>query len=80
MTRDRRIRYKVNEQEAAVRAGLHLFVFTQGGLPAAETGSILVKAYAQMATLVATHSPPAFWSLQKSGEVKALKFPGPPHA
>ena len=35
VTRDQRIRYKVNEQQAAVRAGLHLFVFTQGGLPAA---------------------------------------------
>jgi hypothetical protein len=45
VTRDQRIRYKVNEQTAAVRAGLRLFVFTQGGLPAARTADLLIAAY-----------------------------------
>lgn len=36
VTRDQRIRYKANEQAAVVRARLHLFALTQGGLSAAE--------------------------------------------
>jgi PIN like domain len=74
VTRDQRIRYKVNEQAAAVQAGLHLFVFTQGGLTAAATADILVRAYPALCTRVATQAPPAFWSLQKSGAVSLLKL------
>ena len=75
VTRDQRIRYKVNELQAAVRARLHLFVFTQGGLPAAETATILVHAYPAMCRRAASQPPPAFWSLQRSGAVTALRLP-----
>lgn len=76
VTRDQRIRYKVNEQAAAVRAGLHLFVFTQGGLTAVQTADILVTAYPAMVASAAAKPPPAFWSLQKSGKVIALALGG----
>jgi hypothetical protein len=76
VTRDQRIRYKVNEQEAAVRAGLHLFVYTQGGLTAAHTAEILVSAYPRMLACAAGTPPPAFWSLQRSGLVTPLALRG----
>jgi PIN like domain len=75
ITRDQRIRYKINEQRAAIKARLHLFVFTQGGLSAAETALILVRAYPAMCRRAANQAPPAFWSLQRSGEVSALLIP-----
>ena len=75
VTRDQRIRYKINEQQAAVRARLHLFVFTQGGLSAAETATILVHACPAMCRRATSRPPPAFWSLQRSGDVTALRLP-----
>ena len=75
VTRDQRTRYKVNEQQAAVRAGLHLFVFTQGGLPAAATATILVRAFPAICRRAATQPPPAFWSLHRSGKVTPLRLP-----
>lgn len=76
VTRDQRIRYKVNEQAAAVRAGLHLFVFTQGGLTAAQTAELLVNAYPAMVRLAAIDPAPAFYSIQMGGHVARLKLPG----
>ncbi|MBN8508461.1 MAG: hypothetical protein J0L57_07610 [Burkholderiales bacterium] len=74
VTRDQRIRYKVNEQAAAVRAGLHLFVFTQGGLKAAQTAQILVSAYPQMLRLAGKDPAPAFYSLHIDGSVSRLRL------
>lgn len=74
VTRDQCIRYKVNEQAAVVRARLHPFAFTQGSLSAAETGRILVAAYPEIAKRVQQDLPPAFYSLQRSGEVARLKL------
>jgi hypothetical protein len=74
ITRDRRIRYKVNEQAAVVRARLHLFAFTQGSLSAAETGQLLVSAYPEIAKCVQRDEPPAFYSLQRSSKVARLKL------
>lgn len=48
VTRDQRIRYRANELAAMQRARLHVFDFTQGGLTAAATGSILVRCHAAM--------------------------------
>lgn len=76
VTRDQRIRYKVNEQAAAVRAGLHLFVFTQGALRAAQTAELLVAAYPAMVRLAAIDRAPAFYSIQIGGHVARLKLPG----
>ena len=73
VTRDQRIRYRANELAAMQRARLHVFVFTQGGLTAAETGSILVRCHAAMMRQAAHVAPPAFFSLTRSGEVKQLK-------
>ena len=76
VTRDQRIRYKVNEQAAAVRAGLHLFVFTRGALPASETAAQLVAAYPAMRRFATNDPAPAFYSIQIGGHVARLKLPG----
>jgi hypothetical protein len=72
VTRDQRIRYRANELAAMKRARLHVFVFTQGGLTAAETGSILVRCHPATLRQAAEISPPAFFSLTRSGEVNRL--------
>jgi hypothetical protein len=74
VTRDQRIRYKVNEQAAAVRAGLHLFVFTQGGLKAKQTAEILVAAYPKMLRVASKDEAPAFYSLHVDGSVSRLRL------
>ncbi len=55
------------------RARLHVFVFTQGGLTGAETGSILVRCHTAMLQHAANTPPPAFFSLTRSGEVNRIK-------
>lgn len=74
VTRDQRIRYKANEQAAVVRARLHLFALTQGGLSAAETAAIVVRAYPAMVRHAQATEPPAFFSITRSGEVNRLKL------
>jgi hypothetical protein len=76
VTRDQRIRYKVNEQAAAVRAGLHLFVLTHGGLKAEKTAEIVVTAYPAMCKAAAQHAAPAFFSLHQDGTLSRLKLSG----
>ena len=76
VTRDRRIRYKVNEQAAAVRAGLHLFVFAQGSIKAAQTAETLVRAYPAMLRASAAIAAPSFHSLHLDGGVSRLKIGG----
>lgn len=77
VTRDQRIRYRPNELRAVMDAKLHMFVFSQGGLSAAETASILCATYPRMCSLAAQHRPPAFFSLTKSREVRQLKVSPP---
>ena len=72
VTRDQRIRYRANELAAMKRARLHVFVLTQGGLTAAETGSIVVRCHPDMLSLAASVDPPAFFSLTRAGEVRRL--------
>lgn len=73
VTRDQRIRYRANELRAVIDAELHMFVFSQGGLSAAETATILCATYPRMCALAAQHRPPAFFSLTKTCEVRQLK-------
>jgi len=73
VTRDQRIRYRANELAAMKRARLHVFVFTQGGLTAQETGNILVRCHPSMLRQASVVEPPAFFSLTRSGDVNRLK-------
>lgn len=64
VTRDQRIRYRANELRAVVDAKLHMFVFSQGGLSATKTASILCATYPRMCALAEQHRPPSFRSLR----------------
>lgn len=72
VTRDQRIPYRANELAAMKKARLHVFVFTQGGLTGAETGSILVQCHRAMLHHASLIAPPAFFSLTRSGDVNRL--------
>ena len=74
VTRDQRIRYKINEHRALVEARLHMFVLTQGGLTAAETGEIIVRAYPEIVQSALNIEPPALFSVTRSAEVRQLKL------
>ncbi len=76
VTRDQRIRYRANDLAAMKRARLHVFVFSQGGLTAQETGHILVRCYPPMLRQASIVEPPAFFSLARSGDVNRLKAGG----
>ena len=77
VTRDKNIRYKANEHRALVQARLLMFVLTQGGLSAQETGRIVCQAYPAIAKLAARTKPPAIFSVTRAAEVRPLKFVTP---
>lgn len=74
LTRDQRIRYRINEHRALVDAKLMMFVLSQGGLTAEETGRIVCRAYAEIARQALLHSPPALFSVTRSGDVNLRKL------
>jgi hypothetical protein len=73
VTRDKNIRYRVNELAAMRKAKLHVFVFTQT-MTGRGTGELLVKCYPSIERLARTIEPPAFFSLARSGGVNQLKM------
>lgn len=73
VTRDRRIRYRANEVAAVRKSQLHLFALTSGNVSAAETATIVVKAWPAIQRAVATTAPPMMWSITRGGAVSAIK-------
>ena len=74
VTRDKNIRYRVNELSAMRAAKLHVFVFTSGALTASETGRLLVQAYPEIVAATNVVEPPAFFSITSKGFVNRLKI------
>jgi len=74
LTRDKNIRYKANELRALVDARLLMFVLTQGGLTAEDTGRIVCQAYPAIVRVAGRTTPPAMFSIARSGELRALKL------
>ncbi len=73
ITRDRRIRYRINEVAAVRRGRLHMFALTSGNVSAAETATIVVKAWPAIQRAVAATAPPMMWSITRGGEVLPIK-------
>ena len=67
---------KANEHAAVAQARLHMFVLAQGGLTALETAQIVVRAYPAIVRRAQRDTPPAFYSITRSGEVQPLKLIG----
>ncbi|MEB0058610.1 MULTISPECIES: hypothetical protein [unclassified Variovorax] len=74
LTRDQRIRYRINEHRALVEAKLMMFVLSQGGLTAEETGRIVCAAYPEIVRQANVNQPPALFSITRSGEVSRRKL------
>lgn len=74
ITRDKNIRYRINELNAMKQARLHVFVFTRGTLTAKETGELLVTAYPAIVDAIANTTPPAFFSISGTGAVARLNI------
>ena len=74
LTRDQRIRYRINEHRALVDAKLMMFVLSQGGLTAEETGRIVCRAYPEIVRQSTLVLPPALFSVTRAGEVSKRKL------
>ena len=74
LTRDGRIRYRVNEHRALINAKLMMFVLSQGGLTAEETGRIVCAAYPEIVRQSIITQAPALFSITRSGGVNRLKL------
>ncbi len=59
LTKDTRIRYRPNEKQALLAAGVRAFAFTSGSLSGAQMNDAIVKALPRMQKLLAAH-PHAF--------------------
>jgi hypothetical protein len=59
LTKDTRIRYRPNEKQALLAAGVRAFAFTSGSLPGAEMSEAIVKALPRIRKLLTSH-PRAF--------------------
>src|SRR5438552_19081944 len=59
LTKDTRIRYRPNEKQALLAAGVRAFAFASGNLSGPEMSEAIVKALPKMLKLLATH-PRAF--------------------
>jgi predicted nuclease of predicted toxin-antitoxin system len=73
VTRDQNIRRRPNELAAVRAARIHLFALTSGNLSAAETATLVLRAWPAIRRAVAAHAPPALWSVTRGGEVRRLE-------
>lgn len=55
LTKDTRIRYRPNEKQALLAAGVRAFVFASGSLSGAEMSEAIVKALPKMLKLLTAH-------------------------
>jgi hypothetical protein len=55
LTKDTRIRYRPNEKQALLAAGVRAFAFASGNLSGAQMSDAIVKALPKMLKLLATH-------------------------
>lgn len=73
ITRDQNIRRRPNELRAVRAAGLHLFALTSGNLSAAETATVILKAWRAIQHHAAHTPAPALFSVSRSGDVRLMK-------
>lgn len=55
LTKDTRMRYRPNEKQALLGAGVRAFVFTSGSLSGAQMADAIVAALPEMMKLLASH-------------------------
>lgn len=73
ITSDDRIRYRAVEREAAISAGVALFIFTGKRIRAAAIAEALVQALPAMLQLLENHPRPFVAKVSRTGIVALLK-------
>jgi hypothetical protein len=70
LTRDSRIRYRRNEKETLLAAGVRAFVLVSQNLPGPEMAEVFVKALPTIKRLCAKHVSPFIAHVQRGGYVE----------
>jgi hypothetical protein len=73
LTKDTRIRYRVNEVTALRRAKVRAFVLTRGDLKGEEMGNIFVKALPAIRQLATSTAPPFIAHVSRDGSVRLVQ-------
>ena len=74
LTKDPRIRHRVNEVRAIRRAKVRAFVLTRGDLKGEEMGNIFVKALPAIKKLATSTAPPFIAHVSREGRVWLAEF------
>jgi predicted nuclease of predicted toxin-antitoxin system len=73
LTRDQRIRHRLDELAAVRQAHMHVFALTSGNLTAAATAEVVIAAWPAIQRAVAQTEPPMLWSITRGGVVRPIK-------
>jgi len=72
LTKDDRIRYRLVERAALVKAQVAMFTLTSGNLTGEEMAQAFVKALPRIYRFLAKHRPPFIARITRSGEVSMI--------
>lgn len=72
LARDKHFRSKPNEYAAYIEGRVLGFIFTAGDLTGAETARLTEEAYPKMTEIASTVARPAFYSIDRHGQVRPL--------
>lgn len=73
LTKDERIRYRMIEQQAMMRASVAAFILTAGGVSGAEMANIFISALPKIRRFVTKYDRPFIASVTRSGAVMLIR-------
>jgi predicted nuclease of predicted toxin-antitoxin system len=73
LTKDERIRYRMIEQHAMMRASVAAFILTAGGVTGAEMAQIFIRALPKIRRFVKKYQRPFIASVTRSGAVVLIR-------
>lgn len=73
LTKDERIRYRMIEQQAMMRASVAAFILTAGGVTGAEMANIFIGALPKIRRFVMKYDRPFIASVTRSGAVVLIR-------
>jgi predicted nuclease of predicted toxin-antitoxin system len=73
LTKDERIRYRMIEQQAMMRASVAAFILTAGGVTGAEMANIFISALPKIRRFVRKYPRPFIASVTRSGTVVLIR-------
>lgn len=73
LTKDDRIRYRMIEQQAMMRASVAAFILTAGGVTGAEMADIFISALPKIRRFILKYDRPFIASVTRSGAVVLIR-------